>query len=53
MMKEYFIDLNGAIIKSYKSEKRALTMAQKYADNADNSVCVWCDHIVIWSNTEY
>ncbi len=52
-MKEYFVELNGSIVKSYKSEKRALTKAQEYANKANNSVCIWCDSIVIWSNTEY
>lgn len=56
-MKEYFIELNAKFVKSYKSEKRALSKALEYAANSENLVRVWQDENrvreIIWENTEY
>lgn len=51
-MKGYFIELNGAIVKSYKSEKRALTKAREYAATPDNVVRVWSDGEKVWENSK-
>lgn len=48
----YTIELNGQLVKMYKSEKRAMTKAKEYATNPGNLVRVWCDGIVLWDSSE-
>ena len=50
-MKEYFIEYNGKIIKSYKSKQRALNYAEKRAEDPDAWINVWEGiRDVIWTN---
>lgn len=51
---EFFVELNGKYVKSYKNSlQKAMECAFKYLVNPDNTVCVWDNYANMYHPENY